>query len=303
MIKKYKKAFSLIEISVVILIIGVLISGISQGIDLYNDYKIANARTLTLNSIVPRIQNLSMWYETTSENSFKNAKPNDGELINQWNDINPQRTMKINLFNIPNDASRPAYKNSAINGLPALKFSNAQNLRSNDIRGVDFFETNGITVFLIQNATGKFGGFDSPISWVPTSDNSDTGSEIERFCLTLPFNNVDFLFDSGSGGTASRIKSSIASDYNNKNNLFSFKRLGSQMSMRLNGQQIAYSSTIASSFFNNYSAPFIVGKLRTSNSYGVDGLIGEIIVYGSGLNINEIQKIEAYLAKKWGIKI
>jgi prepilin-type N-terminal cleavage/methylation domain-containing protein len=297
MIKKYKKAFSLIEISVVILIIGVLISGISQGIDLYNDYKIANARTLTLNSIVPRIQNLSMWYETTSEKSFKTSKPNDGELINQWNDINPQRMMKINLFNIPNDASRPAYKNSVINGLPALKFSNAQELRSEDIKGNNFFISNDITVFVVQNAVGAT-LFNTTMSWVPTINNIDGGgSEIARFNLHLSHNNI-FYFDFGG-----RIEASGADISFKKNNLFSFKRSGSEMNMRLNGQQISYSSSIAGIISNSYSAPFVVGKLRTDYNYQFEGLIGEIIIYGNGLHINEIQKIEAYLAKKWGIKI
>jgi len=36
-----KLAFSLIEISVVILIIGMLIAGISQGIDLYQDARLS----------------------------------------------------------------------------------------------------------------------------------------------------------------------------------------------------------------------------------------------------------------------
>ena len=293
----HKKAFSLIEVSVVILIIGVLISGISQGIELYNDYKIANARTLTLNSIVPRIQNLSMWYETTSEKSFKTSKPNDGELINQWNDINPQRTMKINLFNIPNDASRPAYKNSVINGLPALKFSNAQELRSEDIKGNNFFISNDITVFVVQNAVGAT-LFNTTMSWVPTTNNLDAGgSEIARFNLHLSHNNI-FYFDFGG-----RIEASGADISFKKNNLFSFKRSGSEMIMRLNGQQISYSSSIAGIISNSNISPFIVGKLRTDYNYQFEGLIGEIIIYGNGLHINEIQKVEAYLAKKWGIKI
>ena len=47
-IKNLKKsAFSLIEISVVILVIGILISGISQGIDLFTDYRFINAKNLT----------------------------------------------------------------------------------------------------------------------------------------------------------------------------------------------------------------------------------------------------------------
>lgn len=75
------------------------------------------------------------------------------------------------------------------------------------------------------------------------------------------------------------------------------------MIMRLNGQQIASSSAISVNIANSFIAPFIVGKLRTDSNYHFDGLIGEIIIYGNGLGIKEIQKIESYLSKKWGIKI
>ena len=189
-LKKHQKAFSLVELSMVILIIGILIGGVSQGIDLYGDFKLASARNLTSGSIVARVPNLSMWWETTAENSFVNPKPNDGELINQWNDINSQRAMKINLLNAPNDASRPAYKASAINGLPALKFSNAQNLRSADIKGDSFFSNNEITVFLVQNSTG---GSDSTMSWIPTVNNLDAGTQVSRLNFHLPHDNQFFL--------------------------------------------------------------------------------------------------------------
>lgn len=294
-LKKYQKAFSLVELSMVILIIGILIAGVSQGIDLYSDFRLASARNLTSGSIVARVPNLSMWWEATAENSFKTAKPNDGELIDQWNDINTQRAMKINLFNAPNDATRPAYKALAINNLPALKFSNAQELRSADIKGDSFFSNNEITVFLVQNTTG---GQDSTMSWVPTSNNSDAGgSEIVRFNLHLLHAN-QFFFDFGG-----RITYSGANSYAKKNTIFTFKRSGGVMTMRLNGQEIASSSAISVNIVNSSIAPFIVGKLRTDSNYSFDGLIGEIIIYGNGLGINEIQKIESYLSKKWGIKI
>ena len=148
-----------------------------------------------------------MWWETTMENSFKTAKPNDGELINQWNDINSQRAMKINLFNTSNSDSRPTYKASAINNLPALKFSNAQELRSADIKGDSFFSNNEITVFLVQNTTG---GQDSTMSWVPTANNLDTGVESARFNLHLLHAN-QFFFDFGG-----RITYSGANVYANK---------------------------------------------------------------------------------------
>ena len=236
-----------------------------------------------------------MWWEATMENSFVNPKPNDGDLINQWNDINTQRAMKINLFNTSNSASRPAYKASAINNLPALKFSNAQELRSADIKGDSFFSNNEITVFLVQN-TNTTGDPDTTMSWVPTTNNLDSGgSEIARFNMHLPFSNT-FYFDFGG-----RLHISGANDYSNKNNIFSFYKTEKTIFMRLNGQ--LYHSESVGNISNSNIAPFIVGKLRTNSWYSFNGLIGEIIIYGNGLGINEIQKIESYLSKKWGIKI
>ena len=70
----HKKAFSLVELSMVILVIGILIAGISQGIDLYQDMRLATARSLTQNSRVGRIDNLELWLETTTEKSFDNMR-------------------------------------------------------------------------------------------------------------------------------------------------------------------------------------------------------------------------------------
>lgn len=67
MIKKPNKGFSLVELSIVILIIGVLIAGVSQGIDLLQDSRLAAARMLTQSSRVNSIKNLVTWLETTSE--------------------------------------------------------------------------------------------------------------------------------------------------------------------------------------------------------------------------------------------
>jgi prepilin-type N-terminal cleavage/methylation domain-containing protein len=124
----HKKAFSLIEISVVILIIGMLIAGISQGIDLYQDMRLATARSLTLNSRVNRIEDLTMWFEVTSEKSFENPNPQDGERIALWKNINFKLFNRIDVAKIPTDpdSSKPFYVRNAINNIPALRFDNGQ---------------------------------------------------------------------------------------------------------------------------------------------------------------------------------
>jgi len=78
----------LIEISLVILIIGILIAGVLQGIDLYQDMKLVSARSLTTNSRVNRIKDLALWLESTQEISFLKNEAKDGVVVTKWNDIN-----------------------------------------------------------------------------------------------------------------------------------------------------------------------------------------------------------------------
>jgi len=105
-----KRAFSLIELSIVVLIIGILISGITAGSRLVRDSKLKSAAQLTKASDVNSISDLVLWLEPTLENSFavgtatsfddavnhnleivKNiSKPDDLQQIARWNDINPK---------------------------------------------------------------------------------------------------------------------------------------------------------------------------------------------------------------------
>ena len=91
--KSSKLAFSLLEMSIVILIVGILISWVSKGIDLYADYRFIVAKNLTKNSRVGRIDDLEIWLETTSDESFAtgadpyinlSSDPADGAKIGLW---------------------------------------------------------------------------------------------------------------------------------------------------------------------------------------------------------------------------
>ena len=78
---KNLKAFSLIELSIVILIIGILVAGVTQSSRLIREFKLTTAKNLTRNSPVSSIKGLYFWFETTSESSFgpelRLCDPND----------------------------------------------------------------------------------------------------------------------------------------------------------------------------------------------------------------------------------
>jgi type II secretory pathway pseudopilin PulG len=78
-------AFSLIELSIVVLIIGILIAGITQGSRLIQQSKIKTAQNQTTNSPVNSIPDLNLWLETTLDGSVISATngnaPENGDLI------------------------------------------------------------------------------------------------------------------------------------------------------------------------------------------------------------------------------
>jgi prepilin-type N-terminal cleavage/methylation domain-containing protein len=128
-LKKYQKAFSLVELSMVILIIGILIAGVSQGIDLYEDFRINTAKTLTLNSRAGRVPDLVSWIETSMIDSFNDAEEKDGLTLSNWYDINPMTVPNLKKnFTQATAGSRPYYIKNVSNGLPAVKFESGRNL-------------------------------------------------------------------------------------------------------------------------------------------------------------------------------
>ena len=157
--KNLKQAFSLIELSVVVLIIGILIAGITAGSRLVRDSKLKSAAQLTKSSDVNSIADLVLQLEPTIENSFafvdssesdtttlsniatsstyqklanQNninyikdiARPNNRDLVARWNDINPKiiNGNKKSVYQ-HNNLYRPMYIANAINNLPALYFT------------------------------------------------------------------------------------------------------------------------------------------------------------------------------------
>ncbi len=63
---KNKNAFSIIEIAIVILVIGIFIAGIVTANYLYDRAILATAKGLTKGSPIPSIKELGLWLETST---------------------------------------------------------------------------------------------------------------------------------------------------------------------------------------------------------------------------------------------
>lgn len=93
---KRNSAFSLIELSIVILVIGILIAGITQSSRLVKQVRIRTAQTLTQSSPVNSIKDLAVWFEPTMESSFADSETQNNSTITNWYDINSHSSIKNN---------------------------------------------------------------------------------------------------------------------------------------------------------------------------------------------------------------
>lgn len=183
--KKSFKAFSLVELSVVIIIIGIFIAGVTQGSRLIDESRVKVAKSLTANSRIPSLEGLVVWYEPVLDSSFVEGEAVDGKIISQWNDNNPQNSTRLNAkaaqatdsskitYNGVSGAnstntSGPTYVEDGINHIPTLRFTNAATTY----------------VYLAVDAAMRNLGRQSATLFVVVRYRSGSGFFIDRVCQT-----------------------------------------------------------------------------------------------------------------------
>ena len=291
-----KKAFSLIEISVVILIIGILISGISNGIDLYIDSKIASARSLTLNSRVGRISSLVGWWETTLEKSFDKTESVEAEKITNWFDSNPTNIEKGKL-NQSTTSNKANYKTNIINSLPAILFEGDDKYITKNIFGENY----SLFVVLLSNSLGA-GASNSPAyanTVIIGADTPGTANDIIPLALGAGY----FKMFTGNNETtlASSYKINIGTPYI----VFASRNFenGQRKIMINNSNTVSDNLGGTKVLLNSNSNVGIGADSNAENNNLFNGYLAEIIIYNKILETQEIESIHKYLSKKYSIKI
>ena len=297
----HKKAFSLVELSMVILIIGILIAGVSQGIDLYQDSRLATARSLTQNSRVGRIPDLVSWYETTNENVFSEGttsftnieKIQADQKINRWKDSNPNSIYKYDATQTTS-ANQPKIIFDNDTSLPIVRFDgNPRYLALPD--GTVPYGNSEYTVIFIS----KYDSSCSNRCGVLGSGNYGTNNQTNAFRYTI--------------STAKNVYNywwftDIVSPENaispNKFQIFVFDYNKATRNIYINGTNV---KSISSSGRESTKLNNSIGLTCLTNCSGgreyLIGSIAELIIYDRALLNSERKDIEKYLSKKWSIKI
>jgi prepilin-type N-terminal cleavage/methylation domain-containing protein len=311
----YRKAFSLIELSIVILIIGILVAGVTQSSRLVKGMRLSTAQKITSSSDVNSISDMVMWLEATQDFAFATGtnasfdfnaniytdvdRPSNNDRIGRWND-QTIRNVTIKKSAIQNALARqPKYIDDGINSLPALYFdSTSTPLCMHSPVNIDRAIMPNLSIFSVYRWPSIETGQTQKL-W-----GADNGGWDRQAILSEPFVGVSH----GAGVT--RITNF---ELRNKNQIFSYiSKVGVT-----NGSMAYINSSTSPNIYTesntgqSYPALTIPGNNNQGNSLTLDGncvdgtniVIGEFIVFDRALNAEERSAVEKYLAKKWAIKI
>lgn len=291
------KAFSLIELSIVILIIGILIAGVTQGSRLIAQMKLNTARSLTKSAPVASIKGLSLWLETTSEESFADSETQEfttATTLANWYDINPQSSAKLTGTTTASAAGDVYYKASGINGLPTVAFKGGTTSRialssvpavTGDV-STAFIVYRDISASTATQRSAFWNGSAATAGWgyIKTTDGTNDGAR-----------QVATGTAAGEIGSAMTSVPEIAS--------ITIAGPGAAAALYINGTAVSLTDGTLASF--STSTAFTIGNYFASSAWANPwkGYISEIIMYDGVLKAEDRKAVEDYLGKKYGIKV
>ena len=291
--KKYikkinKKAFSIIEISVVILIVSVMVAGIATGRSMITKSRLTNAKSLTQKSIVNEMgDDLIAWYETSLESSFiPSEAKTDGSLITVWKDSNKSAITK-------NDAkigvSPTLVQNVFYNSIPGVRFTGTQYLNFNGKK----FAKNSYTVFVVeQRSTGEANYYNSFIS------SSIRGWAIR---LSLGYYGSNNILQSHFSNDLLTVVPNYKPQTPSIHTFLFNNTIGKQYT--LNGKFKYTTSPTQPESLNSYNSATIGYHQGPTQTYYYKGDLAEIIMFKRSLKTEEVEAIESYLGSKYGIPV
>lgn len=304
---KLRSAFSLLEISIIFVIVGIVLATIIRSSSIYTDYKLNTARSLTSSSDVSSIQGLILWLDATAEKSFDSAEREDNTAISTWYDINP--TINPNNATQSTAASKPIYVMDAINNLPALKFDGINDFLRLSSAGSDFNDApetaNNFTIFVVAKPNSA--------DVLSTERTSGTAGTSGKKYLLFPENGGIIYPKVSAASSGIAMGTNGISVYEHSSSYLPPVLVYATSATSPTIIEVDYTDKVPSLYINgalvrktaqgptNYVFPtFSIG----GGVYGYySGHIAEIIIYNRVLLDDERESVAKYLSKKWGIRL
>ncbi len=283
-----KKAFSLIELSMVMVIIGLLIVGIAGGRNLIRNSKIASARAITLSSQIVAIPGMVLWLENSTNESFLSSQITEGKQITTWYNREPSGYLLKN--NLTTSASNNViYKSLSTNDIPAVNMTVAGNMNLANFTGSTLTTS---TIIIVFKPTTTTSSTEMTLLDSGASTNADCSIGIKNDRVVL--NAGSTVETSTSVNPASFVSGSpyILAVYFNGTSSKVFSN---------NVTEIGGSGAVLSAGTNALD-----GLTLGANKSGANGIAAEIseaVVFNRILKDTERQDVMSYLSRKYKITV
>jgi len=312
---KKNKAFSLVELSVVILIIGILIAGITQSGRLIRQIKLSTARSVTASSDVASIRDVTAWFEATTEGIFTDSNDKtdveNNATLKAWRDVNPQKSVGDKpILTVGSAGTEPKYISNGINGIPSVYFDGGDVISSTDAPTMPLIS--------LDKTYSMFAVFRSDLSKasVPsiiTQIGDPTDNAAQKF-VSIGFisasGNGNPGFITGADSDTSWVKNTKISDQTDYIvgavvDFTSPSTVGpTSVQLYVNSlTPVSDIATKASSVTTQVLAnKFSIGaNVKSTTSQNFTGMISEVIIFDRKLKDEEAQSVMKYLRKKYNI--
>jgi len=289
--KKSSSAFSLIEVSLVVLIISLIAAGILTTTNIIKKSRLQTAQILTKNSPVNNIPNLVAWFETSLDSSFIGNEKSDGTAISTWYDNNPNAASKNNATQ-STSTNRPTFTANVFNsGIPGLKFDG-----SNDTLPFDGSSliNSSYSIFIVEQKTSNK---------ALTSLNCIIGGSV-----LVANSNLHLCYGYGADDKIRFGHFNNNLEYQNSTLSYSSPKtrmhslifnIAVGKKYWLNGGSSATASDVQTAAITSFAGSNI-GSFA-SNTY--EGNIAEIIIFNRALTTEERRSVESYLGKKYNLTL
>ncbi|HLD77135.1 MAG TPA: prepilin-type N-terminal cleavage/methylation domain-containing protein [Rickettsiales bacterium] len=276
-----KRAFSLLELSVVLLVIGLITAGIMKGISVVRTGRISAARSLTVNSKINEIPGMVSWYETTMNESFDKDETVDNSQTTNWYDISPESIAERRNALTAVASDNVVYRATGINSLPSIQFTGSGTLTLSS-----FFQgsSNRFTIFVVFQPTITVSG-----TYMTLLDAYSGAST--NYAIAINSSNLKITDTSAHTITKAFLQSTsyIICSYNNEADSKAFvsettSATGSYTggATKLNGLTVGADENVGNAF---------------------TGLISEIIIFNRSISDSQRKSVMSYLGQKYNIKV
>jgi len=279
-----KLGFSLLEISVILLIIGILIASVSSGKSMIKKSRITSAQTLSANSPVSAVDTLAIWLEPVMSDSISEDETHKGKTISGWQNMTnyfaPQK------FNIGGD---PSYKESSINKIPSINFDGDDSIDINN--AIQHIAGSNFAIFIVEKRDHEDGT-------LIASDNIEVKYDDNKFKITQNTTAIETPGVVADGPAINYI--SFASYQNGAAPVGTAYYRNKGVFIDSNGEKI--NPTIQPNT-NTSIIPTISNATLGAATTGFKGDISELIIYGQSLTFPELDEVLKYLSTKYQIEL